>query len=138
VYVGQLSVIGHLASWLDPLGRIIGLDGFILLAFILGFPANEIVLPILIMCYLSTGHMLEFESLDELRTLLVNNGWTLLTAVNAMLFSLLHWPCATTILTVFKETGSRKWTLLAFAVPTTVAFAVCFIVAQCARLFGLA
>ncbi|NPV91288.1 MAG: ferrous iron transporter B [Firmicutes bacterium] len=138
VYVGQLSVIGHLANWLNPLGQIIGLDGFILLAFILGFPANEIVLPILIMCYLSTGHMLEFESLDEVRTLLVNNGWTLLTAVNAMLFSLLHWPCATTILTVFKETGSRKWTLLAFAIPTTVAFIICFFVAQCARLFGLA
>ncbi|MCG4734722.1 ferrous iron transporter B, partial [Casaltella massiliensis] len=77
----------------------IGLDGFILLAFILGFPANEIVIPILLMSYLATGSMIEFDSLNALGEVLKDNGWTYLTAVNTMLFSLLHWPCATTLWT---------------------------------------
>ncbi|MDH7479506.1 MAG: nucleoside recognition domain-containing protein, partial [Syntrophomonadaceae bacterium] len=82
--------------------------------------------------------MLEFKSLEELRSLLVGNGWTPLTALNTMLFSLLHWPCATTMLTVYRETGKKKWTLLAFAIPTAVALAVCFLTARCAQLLGLA
>ena len=138
VYIGDMSIIGHLASWLQPLGYAIGLDGFILLAFILGFPANEIVVPILLMSYLSSGHMLEFESLEELRSILVNNAWTWLTAVNTMLFCLLHWPCTTTLLSAYKESGSAKWTFLSFLIPTVIAFAVCFVVAQSARRLGLA
>ena len=137
VYVGELSVIGRLAGWLNPLGHAIGLDGFILLAFILGLPANEIVLPVLLMSYLSAGHLLEFGSLEELRKLLLANGWTWLTAVNMMLFSLLHWPCATTLLTAYKETGSKKWTFLAFIIPTVIAFAVCFLVTWSVRLLSL-
>jgi ferrous iron transport protein B len=137
VYIGELSVIGRLAGWLNPLGHAVGLDGFILLAFILGLPANEIVLPVLLMSYLSAGHLLEFGSLEELRKLLLANGWTWLTAVNMMLFSLLHWPCATTLLTAYKETGSKKWTFLAFIIPTVISFAVCFLVAWSARLLGL-
>lgn len=138
VYIGDMSIIGHLASWLQPLGYAIGLDGFILLAFILGLPANEIVVPILLMCYLSSGYMLEFESLEELHSILVANGWTWLTAVNTMLFCLLHWPCTTTLLTAYKESGSGKWTFLSFLIPTVIAFAVCFAVAQTARGLGLA
>ncbi|BBB92154.1 MAG TPA: nucleoside recognition domain-containing protein [Methylomusa anaerophila] len=138
VYIGDMSIIGHLAGWLQPLGYSIGLDGFILLAFILGLPANEIVVPILLMSYLSTGQMVEFDSLEELRQILLNHGWTWLTAVSAMLFCLLHWPCTTTLLSVYKESGSYKWTFLSFLIPTAIAFAVCFIVAQSARFLGLA
>jgi ferrous iron transport protein B len=107
------------------------------MAFILGLPANEIVVPILIMAYMSSGYMLEFESLEELRDLFIANGWTWLTAVNTMLFSLLHWPCATTLISIKKETGSNKWTWIAFLLPTVIAFIVCFIVAQAAYFFGL-
>lgn len=138
VYIGDLSIIGHLAGWLQPVGYAVGLDGFIILAFILGLPANEIVVPILLMSYLATGQMMEFESLDELRQVLLDNGWTGLTAVCTMLFCLLHWPCTTTLLSAYKESGSAKWTFLSFLIPTAFAFAVCFIVAQAARLLGLA
>lgn len=136
IFIGDLSIVGHCANFLAPLGHAIGLDGFILMAFILGLPANEIVVPILIMAYMAGGHMLEFETLEELRTLLVANGWTWLTAVNTMLFTLLHWPCATALISINKETGSRKWTLLAFLLPTAIAFLVCFLVAQTAYFFG--
>ena len=138
VYVGEISILAHTANFLDPVALAIGLDGFILLAFILGLPANEIVFPILIMSYLSSGYMIELDSLTDLQILLVNNGWTWLTALCTMLFCLLHWPCATTLLTALKETGSKKWSFLTFLIPTGVAFLVCFIVAQSARLLGLA
>ncbi|WP_371381315.1 nucleoside recognition domain-containing protein [Sporomusa aerivorans] len=137
-YIGDTSILGHLAAWLQPLGYAIGLDGFILLAFILGLPANEIVVPILLMSYLSTGHMIELESLDELRQVLLDHGWTWLTAACTMLFCLLHWPCTTTLLSAYKESGSVKWTFLSFLIPTVIAFAVCFAVAQSARYLGLA
>ena len=127
IYIGDMSILSHVANFLDPLGKLIGLDGFILLAFILGFPANEIVVPILIMSYMATGKMIEFDELSALGELLRNNGWTYLTALNMMLFSLLHWPCATTLLTIKKETSSLKWTALGFIIPTVIAFIVCFI-----------
>ncbi|WP_055666145.1 ferrous iron transport protein B [Desnuesiella massiliensis] len=138
IYLGDLSIIGHIAAFLDPIAKVIGLDGFILMAFILGLPANEIVLPILLMSYLSTGAMIEFESIESLRKILLEHGWTYLTALNTMLFSLLHWPCATTLLTIKKETGSWKWTGLAAVIPTVIAFVVCFITATLFRLLGLA
>lgn len=137
IYVGDLSIIGHVSNFLDPLANIIGLDGFILMAFILGLPANEIVLPILLMAYLSTGTLTEFESIDSLRQTLVSNGWTHLTALNTMLFSLLHWPCSTTLWTIRKETGSTKWMLLSMLIPTIVAFIVCFITTTVFRFLGL-
>lgn len=137
IYIGELSILAHAANFLQPLAQLIGLDGYILLAFILGLPANEIVFPILIMSYMSSGYMIELDSLTELQTLLVNNGWTWLTALCTMLFALLHWPCATTLLTTLKETGSKKWTLLAFLIPTGIAFLVCLVVAQSVRFLGL-
>lgn len=127
IYIGDMSILSHVANLLDPLGKLIGLDGFILLAFILGFPANEIVVPILIMSYMATGKMIEFDQLSALGELLKSNGWTYLTALNMMLFSLLHWPCATTLITIKKETNSIKWTALGFLIPTAIAFIVCFI-----------
>jgi Fe2+ transport system protein B len=137
IYIGDLSILGHVAGWLQGFGHLIGLDGFIILAFLLGWPANEIVVPILIMSYLSQGAMLELDSIDGLRQLFINHGWTWLTALNMILFSLLHFPCATTLLTIRKETQSAKWTLLAAIIPTGVAIAVCFLITQLVRVLGL-
>ena len=135
IIIGDASLFNHCSNFLDPFAKLIGLDGVILLAFILGFPANEIVIPIIIMSYLSTGSILEFDNLESLKTLLVNNGWTYITAICTMLFSLIHFPCATTILTIKKETKSIKWTFAAFLIPTICGIIVCFIVANLLRLF---
>ncbi len=138
IYVGEVSILTSLAGALDPLARMIGLDGIILTAFILGLPANEIVLPIMIMGYLSSGTMMELNSLTALKQLLVEGqGWTWLTALCVMLFSLLHYPCATTLITINRETKSKKWTILAALIPLGIAFLVCFIVAQTVRFLGL-
>ena len=137
ITIGNMNLLDYCAHFLNPLGILIGLDGYILMAFILGFPANEIVIPIIVMCYMSTGKMLEFDSLSALRELLVANGWTWLTAVCTMLFSLNHFPCGTTLLTILKESGSKKWTLISFLLPTLVGFIVCFLVAQFVRILGL-
>ncbi|QUH28258.1 ferrous iron transporter B [Vallitalea guaymasensis] len=136
ITVGDISILSHCANFLEPFANMIGLDGYILMAFILGFPANEIVIPILIMSYMSTGAMLELDSLQALKDLLVNNGWTMLTAICTMLFSLNHFPCGTTLLTIYKETKSKKWTFASFIIPTITGIVICFIVAQTARLFG--
>lgn len=138
ISVGDASLLAHCSAFLDPFGRFLGLDGMILLAFILGFPANEIVFPIIIMGYLSSGGILELENLGQLRHLLQENGWTWTTAVCTMLFSLMHFPCGTTCWTIRKETGSWKWTLAAFFLPFSVGILVCALVAGCARLFGAA
>ena len=137
IYVGDASLLAHAASFLDPFAHSIGLDGIILMAFILGLPANEIVLPIMIMGYLSSGAMMELDSMHALKVLLVDqNGWTWLTAVSVMLFSLLHYPCGTTIYTIYKETKSIKWATLSAVIPTSIAIAVCFAVTQVIRAFG--
>ncbi|QOX65002.1 ferrous iron transport protein B [Anoxybacterium hadale] len=138
IYVGDVSLLTQCATFLDPFARLIGLDGYILMAFILGFPANEIVIPIMIMSYMAAGSMLELDSLTQLRELLLSHGWTWLTAVCVMLFSLMHWPCGTTCLTIRKEAQSWKWTLVAFLIPTVTGIAICFIVANTVRLLGLA
>ena len=138
VTVGGATLLAHCTGFLDPFARLIGLDGVILMAFILGWPANEIVLPVMLMAYLSTGSLVEFDDLAALGTLLAQQGWSWLTAVCAMLFSLFHWPCSTTCLTVYKETGSVKWTALAVILPTLLGLGLCLIVATAARLLGLA
>ncbi|QTY14943.1 ferrous iron transporter B [Virgibacillus pantothenticus] len=136
IFVGDQSVLQHFVGFLDPFAQAIGLDGFILMAFILGFPANEIVLPILLMGYLATGSMIEVDNLSDLKQIFLDHGWTWLTALNMMLFSLLHYPCGTTMLNIWKETKSAKWTFAAFAIPTTIAIVVTFIIAQVARGLG--
>ena len=117
VAVNDISLLKHAADFLEPFGRLLGMDGYILMAFILGLPANEIVIPIIIMSYTASGAMLEFDTLKDLKQLLDANGWTWLTGLNVMLFSLMHFPCGTTLWTIRKETGSMKWTLAAFAIP---------------------
>ena len=131
------SLLTRCAQFLEPFARLLGLDGYILMAFILGLPANEIVIPILIMSYMSKGSMLELDSLAEMKSLFLDNGWTWLTAVCMMLFSLNHWPCGTTLWTIRKETQSWKWTFISFLVPTITGVTVCFAVAQGVRLLGL-
>ncbi|MEG0541292.1 MAG: nucleoside recognition domain-containing protein, partial [Angelakisella sp.] len=137
VTVGGGSLLYHCATFLDPLGNLMGMDGVILLAFILGFPANEIVVPIIIMAYTASGSILELDSLTALHNLLVANGWTWLTALCVMLFSLMHWPCSTTCITIGKETGSLRWTAVAFAVPALCGFCICTLTAAAVRLLGL-
>ena len=137
VNVGGASLAQHIAGGLNPLGHAIGLDGVILLAYIIAIPANEIVVPTILMVYMGTGMMTEIDSLDDLRRLLVDqHGWTMLTAVNLMLFSLLHNPCATTILTIYRETLSRKWTTIGALMPLGLAFLVTFLVATLWRFWS--
>lgn len=134
IFIGDVSLLIHCANFLDPFARLIGLDGVILFAFILGLPANEIVIPIIIMAYMATGSITGYQSLTELHTLFVENGWTWVTALCVMLFSLFHFPCATTCLTIKKETQSIKWTLISFLLPTVVGIIVCFLVSNLASL----
>ena len=135
VTLGGESLLAVCSGFLDPLGRFLGMDGVILLAFILGFPANEIVVPILLMAYMSTGTLMDYESLDALRAVLVQNGWNWVTAVCVMLFSLFHWPCSTTCITIYKETKSWKWTIAAVILPTMAGVIFCAVFANLARVF---
>ena len=136
--VGDVSLLARCTGVLDPFARWFGLDGVILMAFILGWPANEIVLPVMLMAYLSAGSLVEFDSLAALGQLLTQQGWTWLTAVCAMLFSLFHWPCSTTCLTIWKETGSVKWTVVDIVLPTALGLGLCFLVSAGAGVLGLA
>ena len=136
VIVGDASVLDHAAAFFDPFARLLGLDGFILMAFILGLPANEIVLPILLMGYLSSGAMVDVEGISGIKDIFLSHGWTWLTALNMMLFSLLHYPCGTTLINTYKETRSLKWTLVAALLPTGIAIGVTFLIAQFVRAMG--
>ena len=135
ISVGDATLLAHCSGFLDPFAQVIGMDGVILLAFILGFPANEIVVPIIIMAYMAEGSLLDISDLSVLRDLLVSHGWTWITAVSTMLFSLMHWPCSTTCLTIKKETQSVKWTIASFLVPTVTGIVVCFLFTTIARAF---
>ncbi len=136
INIGDTSILMHFVNFLDPFGQALGMDGFIMAAFIIGLPANEIVVPILIMAYLSQGAMLELDDLTELKAVFVSHGWTWLTALNMMLFSLLHFPCGTTLVNIYKETKSKKWTFMSFAIPTAIAIGVTFLVATIVRALG--
>ncbi len=126
--VENQTLLHHISTALDPFAQWFGMDGTILLAFILGFPANEIVIPIIIMSYLSQGSLMEISELSTLHTLFVENGWTWVTALCTITFSLFHFPCSTTVLTIRKETGSMKWTLLSMLLPTVIGLAACFLI----------
>ena len=136
IMIGDASILTICADYLSPLANAIGVDGYILMAFILGLPANEIVMPIIIMSYLRATTMLELDNLYELKELLVANGWTILTAINVMILCLMHYPCGTTLWTIKKETKSFKWTALSFLIPTVAGIVICFITTQLWRLFA--
>ena len=135
--LANAGLLPALTSALDPLGRLMGLDGVILAAFLLGFPANEIVIPILLMIYLSTGVLTDYASLDQLHHLLAAHGWTDVTALCFLLFSVAHFPCGTTCLTIYRETKSRKWTAAAILIPTAVGMILCIAVNSFFRLWSL-
>ena len=121
------SLLTMVANFFDPFAKLMGLDGYILTAFILGIPANEIVFPIILMCYLKTNVLMQIEDTFALGEILRQNGWTILTAINVMIFTILHFPCATTLLTIKKETSSIKWTLAAFLIPTILGILICML-----------
>ena len=135
VQIGGISILGRCAAFLDPLGKLMGMDGEILTAFLLGFPANEIVIPILLMSYLGQGTLPPPTNLSEMHALLTAKGWTWVTAVCVMLFFLNHWPCSTTLLTIRKETKSLKWTILAAVIPTAVGMLLCIAVSTITKIF---
>ena len=130
------SILNLVSDFFHPFARLLGLDGKILLAFFLGLPANEIVIPVLIMAYTAQSSLTDFESLSSLHTLLLQQGWTVSTAISMLILCVLHWPCATTLLTIKKETHSLKWTALAFLLPTCMGFLLCFLVTCAFRIFS--
>lgn len=135
VSINGISILNHCTTLLDPFGKLIGLDGTILMGFILGFPANEIVMPIILMGYLSSSNMTEFNNLVEIKQILTNNGWTISTAICMVIFTLMHFPCSTTCLTIKKETNSYKWTFISFILPTIIGITLCFIVSHILGVF---
>lgn len=128
ISIGDVTILKSLSNFLDPIARILALDGTILLAFILGFPANEIVMPILLMTYLGTNTLTNYENLSSLKSILTDNGWTISTAISFLIFTLFHFPCSTTILTIKKETNSWYYTLLAFFLPLIIGIILCIVV----------
>lgn len=128
------TLLNHFVGFLNPLGFLMGLDGVILAAFILGFPANEIVVPIMIMTYMAKGALLDISDPQILRELLLSNGWSILTAINMIIFCLMHWPCGTTVLTIYKETKSIKWTAISFILPTLFGILICIAFTSLARI----
>lgn len=126
--VGDISLLTHFTDSLEPFGHLLGVDGIILAAFIIGFPANEIVIPIMLMCYMSSGTLTEYASLSQLHGILTDCGWTMQTAVSVMILCLFHFPCGTTCLTIKKETGSLKWTAVSILLPVITGISLCLII----------
>lgn len=129
-YISDISILKHCTDFLNPFGTLLGVDGVVIMAFILGFPANETVIPIIIMSYMSGGTLVEYSSYSELFTLLCANGWTAITAVCTMILCIMHYPCSTACLTIKKETGSIKWTLVSMLLPTITGILLCIIVSS--------
>ncbi|MDO4891759.1 MAG: nucleoside recognition domain-containing protein [Eubacteriales bacterium] len=135
IRIGDCSILQYCTDFLDPFGRFIGLDGVIVMAFILGFPANETVIPIIIMSYMASGTLMDYSGYPELLRLFSANSWTVTTAVCMMVMTVLHFPCSTTCLTIKKETGSLKWTLTSMLLPTLMGVIICAVIANTAKLF---
>lgn len=134
------TLLNIVANFLDPFAKLMGLDGYILVAFIFGMPANEIVLPIILMCYLGTNSLTDISDYSSIGEILKSHGWTIVTAINVMIFTILHFPCTTTLLTIKKETGSLKWTALSFLLPTACGIFLCIItnlIFQCANILRI-
>ena len=137
ITLGDTTILAHITGFLNPVGQFMGLDGVILTAFLLGWPANEIVMPVMLMAYLAQGSLVDFDQLTGVQTLLEAHGWTMTTAVCTLLFTLFHWPCSTTCLTIWRESKSIKWTLVAVAVPTLLGVGLCILVNALGALLGI-
>lgn len=135
IYIGDASILSYCTDFFEPFGQLIGLDGVIVMAFILGFPANETVIPIIIMSYMASGTLVDYTSYEQLLELFSANGWTVITAVCTMIMCVMHFPCSTTCLTIKKETGSLKWTLVSALLPTAIGIILCLITANIIRIF---
>lgn len=135
IQISDISILRYCTDFLDPFGRLLGVDGIIIMAFILGFPANETVIPIIIMSYMASGTLVEYSSYEQLLTLLSANGWTVTTAVCTMILCIMHYPCSTACLTIKKETGSLKWTLVSMALPTIAGIILCIAVSGVMSIF---
>ena len=135
IQINDISLLKHIIIFLDPIGKIIGLDGTILVAFILGFPANEIVIPIMLMGYLCTTTMTDFNDLVYMKEILITNGWTIKTAICTIIFSLFHFPCSTTCITIKKETNSLKWMFVSIILPLIIGVITCFIISTLFNIF---
>lgn len=135
ITVADGTLLSMFSNMLEPLGSVMGLSGTILAAFLLGIPANEIVIPILLMYYSQSGMLVESSGIVELGEILKNNGWTIITALCAIVFSLNHFPCATTLWTIAKETKSIKWTTVSFFLPTLVGIVLCVLINIISKLF---
>ena len=136
IHIGSAPLLSVCADILDPFASLMGLNGVILLAFILALPANELVIPIILMAYSASGSLTEYSGIDELGDILISNGWTPLTAICVILFMLCHFPCSTTLISIKKESGSFKWTLLAALLPTLVGIILCMTVTAAAGIFS--
>ena len=128
IQIDSSSLLIIISNKLEPIGNLIGLDGVMLMAFIIGLPANEIVLPIALMAYLSTSVISDYSSIESLKEILITNGWTVKTAICACIFSMFHFPCATTLFTIIKETRSIKYTLLSIITPLFAGSILCIVI----------
>ncbi len=137
ITLGDTTILAHITGFLNPVGQFMGLDGVILTAFLLGWPANEIVMPVMLMAYLAQGSLVDMDQLTGVGALLEAQGWTMTTAVCTLLFTLFHWPCSTTCLTIWRESKSLKWTLVAVAVPTLLGVGLCIVVNALGSLLGI-
>ncbi len=133
IYISDMNILNHLSNILNNFGLLLGMDGVILLAFLLGFPANEIVIPIMLMIYMSNNSLIDISNLNVLKNILVSNGWTFITAISVLIFTLFHFPCSTTLLTIKRETNSIKWTIISFIIPLIIGIVLCFIVSNIIR-----
>jgi ferrous iron transport protein B len=125
VTVGESTLLLTCSGFLDPLGKLLGLDGVILMAFILGFPANEIVIPLMLMAYMSNSSVVRIDDISVIKQVLLDNGWTLKTAICTTVFTLFHWPCSTTVITVYKETKKLRYAVASVMIPTAVGYISC-------------
>ena len=137
INIGNISILNYINNFFDPLGRLMGLDGVIIVSFLLGFPANEIVLPIMLMSYLNLGTLTDYSSIVEFKKILLDNNWTILTATNMLIMVLFHFPCATTCLTIRKETGSNKWMVISMLLPIILGILLCIVTASIFRILNL-
>ena len=136
ININNISILTHLSNILNNFGLLIGMDGAILLAFILGFPANEIVIPIMLMIYMSNNTLIDISNINTIKEILNLNGWTYITAINVLIFTLFHFPCSTTILTIKSETNSTKWTILSFLLPLIIGIILCLIITNIFRIIN--
>jgi ferrous iron transport protein B len=135
INISGVSLLSHLSNILNPVGKFIGLDGVILTAFLLGIAANEIVVPIMLMIYISNSYLIDITNLDYMKQVLLSNNWSIVTAICFLVFVLFHFPCSTTLLTIKKETGSIKWTVVSAFLPLFIGFILCFIIYHISLLF---